>query len=325
MHGSRRAATGAAITGVAMAVPARLIPNREIAARLGVEESWIAKRTGTRERPWAGRDERLSEFAARAGREALSRARLAAHDLDLVIVATSTADDITPNAAPVVAGLIGADRAGAFDIGSACTGWLAGLATACGQIESGRARHALVVGADFLSRFLDLSDRETTPLFADGAGAAIVSARWDADGRVGPLLLQTDPGGADLIRLERDGRIRMRGQDTFRAAVKSLADVTIEALEAADLALEDVDLFVYHQANSRIIRAVGQRLGLRPERVIDYVERYANSSAATLPIALCVAEQEGRLRPGDRVLLAAFGGGFTWGATTVQWCRTASR
>ncbi|MBV9004482.1 MAG: beta-ketoacyl-ACP synthase 3 [Solirubrobacterales bacterium] len=324
-HGSPGAATGAAITGVAMALPARLVPNREIAALLGVEESWITKRTGTGERPWAAPDERLSEFAARAGREALSRAGVAAHDLDLVIVATSTADDITPNAAPVVAGLVGADQAGAFDIGSACTGWLAGLATACGQIESGRARHALVVGADFLSRFLELSDRETTPLFADGAAAAIVSARVEADGRVGPLVLQTDAGGADLIRLERAGRIQMRGQDTFRAAVKSLADVTLQALELADLTIEDIDLFVYHQANSRIIRAVGQRLALPPERVVDYVERYANASAATLPIALSVAEREGRLRPGDRVLMAAFGGGFTWGATTVQWCRTATR
>jgi 3-oxoacyl-[acyl-carrier-protein] synthase-3 len=311
--------TGAAIRGVARAVPARLVSNAEIAARLGVEEHWISKRTGTRERPWAQPGERMSEFAAQAGRDALARAGIDAHDLDLVVVATSTADEITPNAAPLVAGLIGADRAGAFDIGSACTGWLAGLSMACGQIESGRAAHALVVGADFLSRFLDLSDRDTTPLFADGAGAAVLAPATDGDGKIGPVVLHSNPEGAELIRLERSGRIRMRGQETFRAAVESLASVTTQALDAAGLERDEVDLFVYHQANSRIIQAVGRRLELPDERVVDYVGRFANSSTATLPIALSVAQEEGRLHTGDRVLLAAFGGGFTWGATVVEW------
>ncbi|HZU59716.1 MAG TPA: 3-oxoacyl-[acyl-carrier-protein] synthase III C-terminal domain-containing protein, partial [Solirubrobacteraceae bacterium] len=213
----------------------------------------------------------------------------------------------------------GADRAGAFDVGSACTGWLAGLAMAAGQIESGRARHALVIGADFLSRFLDYSDRDTAALFADGAGAAVVSAQLGRTGAIGPVVLHSDPAGADLIRLERAGRISMRGQETFRAAVSCLSTVTQEALEAAGVPAQEIDLFVYHQANSRIIRAVGQRLGLPAERVVDYVGRFANSSTATLPIALSVAEQEGRLRPGSRVLLASFGGGFTWGATVVHW------
>src|SRR5437764_9234054 len=145
----------------------------------------------------------MSDFAAQAGREALERAGLDARELDLVLVATSTADEITPNAAPVVSGLLGADRAGAFDVGSACTGWLAGVAMACGQIESGRARHALVVGADFLSRFLDLSDRDTTSLFADGAGAAVVSATESATGRMGPIVLRADHSGSHLIRLSR--------------------------------------------------------------------------------------------------------------------------
>jgi 3-oxoacyl-[acyl-carrier-protein] synthase III len=308
-----------------MAVPDRRITNREIAQQLGVEEGWIAKRTGTQERPWAVPGERMSEFAARAGAEALAKAGIAPSDVDLVAVATSTADEITPNAAPVVAGLIGADRAGAFDIGSACTGWLAGLAMACGQIESGRARTALVVGADFLSRFLDLSDRDTAPLFADGAGAAVLTAEHDGSGSVGPVLLRNDPAGAELIRLERSGRIQMRGQETFRAAVESLSSVTVQALEASGVEMSDVNLFVYHQANSRIIRAVGQRLGLPADRVVDYVSRFANSSTATLPIALSVAEEEGRLHPGDRVLLAAFGGGFTWGATLVQWRPASSR
>jgi 3-oxoacyl-[acyl-carrier-protein] synthase-3 len=261
----------------------------------------------------------MSDYAARAASSALERSGVPAAAVDLVLVATSTADEITPNAAPLVAGLIGAERAGAFDVGSACTGWLAGMAMACGQIESGRARHAVVVGADFLSRFLDLGDRSTTPLFADGAGAAVVSAVGGVGGAIGPVVLHADHSGADLIRLERGKRISMRGQETFRAAVSCLSDVTREALAAAGLELGGVDLFVYHQANSRIIRAVGQRLGLDPERVVDYVDRFANSSTATLPIALSVAEAEGRVHPGDTVLLASFGGGFTWGATVVRW------
>jgi 3-oxoacyl-[acyl-carrier-protein] synthase-3 len=190
---------------------------------------------------------------------------------------------------------------------------------ACGQIESGRARHVLVVGADFLSRFLDLADRDTAPLFADGAGAAVISATANDGGAIGPVVLHSDRSGAELIRLERSGSISMQGHETFRAAVGSLSDVTIEALRASGTSLDEIDLFVYHQANSRIIRAVGQRLGLDSERVVDYVGRFANSSTATLPIALTVAEDEGRLQPGSRVLLAAFGGGFTWGATVVRW------
>jgi 3-oxoacyl-[acyl-carrier-protein] synthase-3 len=302
-----------------MAVPSRLVSNREIASRIGVDESWIARRTGTSERPWAVEGERMSDFAAQAGRDALARAEVEPSELDLVLVATSTADEITPNAAPLVAGLLGASRAGAFDVGSACTGWLAGLGMACGQIESGRARHALVVGADFLSRFLDYSDRGTAPLFADGAGAAVVSASSGGTGRIGPVLLRSDHAGADLIRLERAGRISMQGQETFKAAVSRLSEVTLEALDAAELELGDIDLFVYHQANSRIIQAVGKRLGLPGDRVVDYVGRFANSSTATLPIALSVAESEGHLGAGDTVLLATFGGGFTWGATVLRW------
>ena len=158
----------------------------------------------------------------------------------------------------------------------------------------------------------------TTPLFADGAGAAVVSA-VDGSSGIGPVLLHADHSGADLIRLERGQRISMQGQETFRAAVSRLSEVTLEALAASGLELDDVNLFVYHQANSRIIRAVGQRLGLDPGRVVDYVERFANSSTATLPIALSVAEAERRLDPGDTVLLATFGGGFTWGATVIRW------
>jgi 3-oxoacyl-[acyl-carrier-protein] synthase-3 len=266
----------------------------------------------------------MSDLAARAGAEALARAGLPAAELDLVVVATSTADEITPNAAPLVAGLIGAERAGALDVGAACTGWLGALSMACGQIESGRARSALVIGADFLSRFLDFSDRDTAVVFADGAGAALLCATDDAPTRIGPVVLRADHSFADLIQLGRGARIQMRGPDVFRVAVARLTEVTGQALADGGLDIDDVDLFVYHQANSRIIRAVGARLGLASERVVDYVDRFANSSTATLPIALAVAQAEGRLRVGDRVLLAAFGGGLTWGATVVEWVAHAS-
>jgi len=310
---------GARISSIGMALPDRLVSNEQIAAELGVDAAWIAKRTGTRERPWANAGERLSELAAEAGRAALERAGIAGGDLGVVLVATSTADEITPNAAPLVAGLIGADRAGAMDVGAACTGWLSALSMACGQIESGRAEHALVVGADFLSRFLDVSDRDTAPLFADGAGAAVISATALPTGRVGPIVLRADHSGSHLIRLDRGDLIRMDGHESFRAAVSSMSEATTEVLASGGYAPEDIGLFVYHQANSRIIRAVGERLELPAERVVDYVDRFANSSTATIPIALSVAESEGRLQNGDLVLLAAFGGGLTWGATVVQW------
>jgi 3-oxoacyl-[acyl-carrier-protein] synthase III len=303
---------GARITAVGMAVPERIVSNAEIATRLGVEQAWIVKRTGTHERHWAVDGELLTDFASVAGRHGLTGG-----DLDLVIVGTSSADAICPNAAPVVAGLLGAERAGALDVGAACTGWLTGLSMACGQIEAGRARHALVIGADMLSRSLDPSDRDTSTLFGDGAGAAVVSATTE-DG-IGPIILHTDPSGAELIRLDRGGQIQLRGPETFRGAVAALSQVTLEALDATEFGLADIDLFVYHQANSRIIRAVGERLALDPERVVDYMARFANTSSATLPMALTVAEQEGRLTRGDRVLLAAFGGGFTFGATVLRW------
>ncbi|MBV8219516.1 MAG: beta-ketoacyl-ACP synthase 3 [Solirubrobacterales bacterium] len=316
---------GARIASIGMALPDRLVSNEQIAAELGVDAAWIAKRTGTRERPWASAGERLSELAAEAGRAALERAGVDAGDVGVVLVATSTADEITPNAAPLVAGLIGADRAGAMDVGAACTGWLSALSMACGQIESGRAEHALVVGADFLSRFLDVSDRDTAPLFADGAGAAVVSATTLPTGRVGKIVLRSDHSGSHLIRLDRGDLIRMNGHESFRAAVASMSESTTEVLASGGYAPEDIGLFVYHQANSRIIRAVGERLGLPAERVVDYVDRFANSSTATLPLALSVAESEGRLQNGDLVLLAAFGGGLTWGATVVQWSAETSR
>jgi 3-oxoacyl-[acyl-carrier-protein] synthase-3 len=302
-----------------MSVPRRLVDNDELAARLGIDAEWIRKRTGTGVRPWASADERLDEHAASAARAALARAGVRAGELDLIVVATTTADEMSPNTAPLVAGLIGAGRASAVDVGAACTGFLSGLSLVAGQIESGRAERVLLIGADLLSRHLDPTDRDTAVLFADGAGAAVlVRCAPEDPERLGPVVLHADPAGSGMIGLPRGGRITMDGRETFRAAVEALTEVTGEAAARAGIEIGAIGLFVYHQANSRIIRAVGERLGLDPSRVVDYVERFGNMSAATIPVALVTAQQEGRLPPDSPVLLAAFGAGFTWGATVLH-------
>ena len=314
-----RTVRGAGIGSVAMCVPDRVVENAPIAERIGVDETWIAKRTGVRQRRIAWPEERLSSFAAEAGQVALDRAGVKAGGVDLILGATMAADDLTPNAAPLVAEELGAAGAGAMDIGAACTGFLSALGLATAQIESRRAKNVLVIGADLLSRITDPEDRATAALLADGAGAALVRA-VDSSSRIGPVVLGSDGSHCDLIRGSHADRvIRMNGHDTFKHAVARMSGATLEALAVAGRRLEDVDLFVYHQANSRIIRAVGLELGLPAERTADYLAGYGNTSAATLPIALTLAEEEGRLRDGAVVLLAAFGAGLAWGATVVEW------
>src|SRR3954469_22649147 len=254
----------AAVAGVAHAVPDTVVGNAQIARRLGVDEAWIESRTGTRERRTLRDGERLGDLAARAGAAALRDADVAASEVDLVLVGTTSADEMSPHAAPLVAGALGIRGAAAFDLSAACTDFLSGLATAAAFVETGRARAALVVGADGLTRYLDPNDRGTAMLFGDGAGAAVVTAA-DTGGGIGPVVLHSDPDGSDLIRLGRDDlRIRMDGPVVFRHAVRLMVDVTHEAVAAAGGALGDIDLFVYHQANSRIIRAVADRARRRP-------------------------------------------------------------
>jgi 3-oxoacyl-[acyl-carrier-protein] synthase-3 len=307
------------MASVASALPARAVGNAEIAERLGVSEDWIVSRPGVRERRVAGPDERLDRLAADAAKLALERAGVEPEQLDLVLVGTFSADELTPNAAPLVAGLLGAHRAGAIDIGAACTAFLSAVALGAGQIEVGRARQVLVVGADLLSRYTDLDDKRTAALFGDGAGAVVLSA-VEPPGRIGPVVQRADAGGAAWIHCGRDDHLlRMEGHETFQNAVARLSEVSRQAVEAAGLELDDIDLFVYHQANARILRAVGARLGLTGERVVDCIAGTGNTSAATLPIALSVAEQDGRLQPGAKVLLAAFGAGFTWAGAVIEW------
>jgi 3-oxoacyl-[acyl-carrier-protein] synthase-3 len=313
----------AGIASVAAALPPERVQNDEIAARIGVTPEWIATRTGIRERRRASAGASLTALAAEAGRKALDAAGVEGSDVDLVLVATFTQDELLPNAAPLVASQLGAPGAAACDLGAACTGFVAGLSLAAAQIESGRVRSALVIGADLLSRVTDGYDRQTAALFADGAGAVLLGA--GGPGRIGTTLLRSDASNAGAIVAGRDERlIRMEGHDVYRAAVNSLVQITLDALEAEGLGIGDIDLFVYHQANARITRAVGARLGVPAERVVDCIGQQGNTGAATLPLALCHAAGEGRLRPGARVLLAATGAGFVYGAAVVDWDGEAS-
>jgi 3-oxoacyl-[acyl-carrier-protein] synthase-3 len=317
LAGSRRAT----IAAIGTSVPATVVGNGPIADRIGVSDEWIVKRTGIRSRRLLAAGERLTDLAAEAGRQALELGEADPAELDLVLVATTTADELLPNAAPLVANALGAVRAGAFDVGAACTGFLSGLAIGAAQIETSRASSVLLIGADAMSRITDPDCRQTAPLFADGAGAALLAGAGDRGGWLGPVTLGADGGaGANLIVVERDpALIRMQGQETFRHAVARMTEATHDALVLAELQLDDIDLFVYHQANARILRAVAERLGIAEDRVVDCIGSYANTSAATLPLALAYARAEGRLHDGDRVLLGAFGAGFTWGAAIVEW------
>jgi 3-oxoacyl-[acyl-carrier-protein] synthase III len=310
----------AALASVAMAVPERVVTNATVAEGAGVTEQWIVHRTGVHERRHVSDGERLEDLATAAGRQAIDEAGVDASDLDLVLVATLAADELTPNCAPLVAHDLGATRAGAMDVSAACTGFLSALSLATAQVEGGRAEKVLVIGADVLSRFVDRTDRGTAALFADGAGAAVVAPSENGHGRIGHIVLHCDGSGRDSIRAGHDDQtIRMQGHDTFKAAVHRMSEATIEATHRADLDLDDIGLFVYHQANARILAAVGDRLGLDPARVINSIDRYGNTSAATLPIALADARERGMLDPGMHVLLAAFGAGFTWGAGVIEW------
>jgi 3-oxoacyl-[acyl-carrier-protein] synthase III len=309
----------AAVTAVGAALPSMSVPTSEVAARLGVEPDWIVKRTGIQHRYRAGPGERLTDVAASASLMALERADLRPRELDLVLVATMTPDELTPHAAPLVAGAIGADHAGAMDIGAACTAFLSALAVAVGQIEAGRARTALVVGADFMSRIVDPDDRTTAGIFGDGSGAVVVQS-VSGPPRFGPFVLRADGAAGKAIVAPRPaGPVRMDGQTTFRRAVASLAEASRQALALAGATLDEIDLAVYHQANSRITQRVAEELGLPNERVVDCIAEYGNTTAATLPIALNHAHRSGKLREGTRVLLGAFGAGLTWGATVLTW------
>jgi 3-oxoacyl-[acyl-carrier-protein] synthase-3 len=306
------------VLGLGHYLPAEIVPNESIADRIGVDDDWIVKRTGIHSRRRAAPDERLTDLATRAADQALEDAGVDPSDVDLVLVATLSQDELTPNAAPQVAHALGAGTAGAIDVGAACTGWLSGLSLAAAQIEAGRAERVLLIGAEILTRLTDYGDRKTAALWGDGAGAVLLGS--DGDGAIGPVVLDADGALADVIvASHEDRKLRVEGHETFQSAVRRLSEATVAALARAELELEDIDLFVYHQANGRILSAVADRLELAPEKVADYIGEVGNTSAASIPLTLGLLREDGRLRPNQRVLVAAIGAGFTWGAGTIEW------
>jgi 3-oxoacyl-[acyl-carrier-protein] synthase-3 len=315
----REPVTGhAGIVGLGSSLPDRVVPNAEVTASIGVDDDWIVRRTGIRERRYAEPGARLSELAAAAGGAALADAGMAGSEIDLVLVASCSQDSVMPNAAPQVAHALGATGAAAFDIGSACTGFLAALAAARGMLLSGSAHNALVIGAEIMSRHVDPRDRNTAALFGDGAGAIVVTA--GAAGDLGPVVLGSDGSRAELIVADRETQLlAMDGHETFKQAVKRLAEASTAACEAAEVALADLDLYVYHQANTRILATLADRLELDPAKVVECIATVGNTSAASVPLTLEQARREGRLGAGMRVLLAAAGSGFTWGASVIEW------
>jgi 3-oxoacyl-[acyl-carrier-protein] synthase III len=309
----------ATILGLGHYLPSEVVPNGPIAERLGIDDEWIVKRTGIKARRRVAPNERTSDLAVFAGRRALQDAGVEPGELDYVIVATMTADEITPNTAPLVADALGASRAATYDVGAACTGFLAGLSNASALVEVGRAERILLIGAESLTRLADWDDKKTAMLWGDGAGAAVIGPSDNGSG-IGAIDLKADGGlGDTIVATHENGKIRMDGISTFKIAVKNLSESTVYSVVAAGLELDDIDLFVYHQANARIIRAVGERLDLDPAKVADYIGQLGNTSAASVPLTLSLSREDGRLRSGMKVLLGAIGAGFTWGTGVMEW------
>jgi 3-oxoacyl-[acyl-carrier-protein] synthase-3 len=315
----RRRGLQAGIFGVGAALPEHVVTNADLVERLDTSDEWIVRRTGIRERRIIAPDQPLSELAAHACALALEDAGRTAAEVDQIIVSTITPDRVTPGIAPYVALALGAEHASAVDVNAACAGFVYALDQAAAQIESGRARVVLVCGAEALSRITDHDDRGTAMLFGDGAGAVVV-AGGELEIGCGGFVLGTDATQADMLYAERDEqKLRMEGREVYRHAIARMVAATSEAIERAGLTIDDVDLFVAHQANVRILTAAANELGLPPEKLMVNIDRVANTSSASIPLALAEAERDGRLKPGAIVALSAFGAGFVWGSGIVSW------
>ena len=309
----------AGVIGIGSSLPDHIVTNKDFEAYLDTTDAWIQRRTGIRERRHLNGSVTLTDLALQACRDALEDAGREAADVDHVIVATFTPDRLMPGLAPKLAKLLGTRGAGAIDVNAACAGFLYGLDQTAALIESGRVRCALVVGAEALSRVTDPHDRGTAILFADGAAAVVVEAAEIEHG-CSPFVLASDGEHGDLLYAERDERLlRMEGQEVYRHAVERMVEATAEALRRAEMTVDDIDVLIVHQANQRIIDAAARRLKVPEEKVFANVDTIANTSSASIPLALHHAEQRGHLKPGATVALAAFGGGFVWGAGIVKW------
>ena len=313
------------IAGVGSALPKRCVTNAELAETVDTTDEWIVERTGIRSRYIADDSETTASLATDACRRALDHAGIDASQIGLIVLATATPDQTFPSSATKVQAALGINDCIAFDVHAVCTGFLYALSVADSMLQSGAADTALVIGAETFSRILDWDDRGTCVLFGDGAGALVLKAedgdrgilatRLHADGRHNELLY-VDGGPSTTGTV---GKLRMKGREVFRHAVKNLADVLNEVLAAAGLTTADVDWVVPHQANARILDATAKKLGLPPEKVVVTVDRHANTSAASVPLALDTAVRDGRIKRGDLIVLEAMGGGFTWGAAVVRY------
>jgi len=320
------------LTGWGMAVPDRVLTNHEIEQMVDTNDEWIIARTGIRERRIADKSDTTASLAAKAGLRALQGTDVKAREIDLIIVATSSPEHIFPSTASLVQDRIGATEAGAFDLSAACTGFIFALNMAAQAIRSGSLNRALVIGSETLSRMVNWEDRGTAILFGDGAGAFLLEGR-DWPGGVMSCVMRSDGSGGDLLSVPAGGSfmptsletlqkklhlIQMDGREVFRFATRVMASATREVVELAGMSLEDVDLVIPHQANKRIIEAAARGLKLPLDRFALNIDRYGNTSTASIPIAFCEAFEQGRTRAGDRLVLVGFGAGLTWGALTLQ-------
>ena len=318
----------AVIKGTGSALPARVMLNAEFADTVDTSDEWIVERTGIRQRHIAGEGESTATLAADASRKALESAGIPASEIDLIVLATATPDHTFPASATQVQALLGCKRGGiAFDLAAVCSGFLYALATADSLLRTGLGNKALVIGAETFSKLLDWEDRGTCVLFGDGAGAVVLAAENVAEDGPGILAsrLHADGTYKDMLYVDGGpattgtvGKLRMKGREVFRHAVVNLAEVLTEVLEDAGVSADELDWVVPHQANARILDATARKLGLPPERMVMTVDRHANTSAASVPLALDVAVRDGRIKPGDLVMFEAMGGGFTWGASLAR-------
>lgn len=322
----------ACIAGTGSYVPERVLTNADLERMVATSDAWIVERTGIRERRIAAKGEACSDLGARAAQAALKAAGVSAADLDLILVATCTGDALLPSTACLIQHRLGAVRAAACDLSAACCGFVYALSVADAYVRTG-SRHVLVVGAEVMSAITDWTDRNTCVLFGDGAGAVVVSptegergilsSHLHSDGTLWDLICV--PGGgsrmppSEKMLVERQQFVKMRGNETFKVAVRTLEEAAREALSANHLSVEDIDLYVPHQANVRIIKAVAARLGLPMDRVFLNMERYGNTSAASIPLALDEAVRDGRVQAGSLIMLGAFGSGLTWASAVIRW------
>lgn len=316
------------LIGTGSALPRRALGNEELARQVDTSDEWIVERTGIRNRYVAADDETTSSLATDAARKAIEAAGIDASAIDLIILATATPDQTFPASATIVQDQLGCNRCIAFDVAAVCSGFLYAVGVADSMLQSGMANRALVIGSETFSRILDWEDRTTCVLFGDGAGAIILEAREESGEKQRGILatrLRADGAHNQLLYVDGGpsttgtvGKLRMKGKEVFRHAVVNLAEVLHEVLAEADLAIEDIDWLVPHQANARILDATARKLSLPREKVIMTVDQHANTSAASVPLALDVAVRDGRIREGDLVMLEAMGGGFTWGACLMR-------